>query len=187
MVWKVLGKEGLAVKAPWPVAGEEDKILTRQAKFLRDSLKSFRAVAGKTKKAWSKASILVSDTYPQWKINVLLWMQEQFNAENGFPETFMKDVKDWSGKNVEDKKLMKFTMQFASFSKNEAEEVGAVALDVELPFDQKEILGAVVESIKKQTNISELDIIKLGTDEASEVPDKAADSAAPGKPSLWLR
>ena len=47
MIWKKLGKEGLAVKAPWPVADEEDKVLTRQSKFLRESLRYFRAQAGK--------------------------------------------------------------------------------------------------------------------------------------------
>merc|ERR1712194_885609 len=49
-LWSKIGKEGLAVKAPWPVADEEDKLLTRQAKFLRDSLKKFRGIVGKAKK-----------------------------------------------------------------------------------------------------------------------------------------
>jgi leucyl-tRNA synthetase len=43
MVWKKLGKEGLAVKAPWPIAEEEDKIMTREAAFLRITLQNFRA------------------------------------------------------------------------------------------------------------------------------------------------
>ncbi|EJK66149.1 hypothetical protein THAOC_12941, partial [Thalassiosira oceanica] len=49
-MWRTLGKEGLAVRAPWPVVDEEDKLLTRQAKFLRDALKTFRTATGKAKK-----------------------------------------------------------------------------------------------------------------------------------------
>jgi leucyl-tRNA synthetase len=66
-VWELIGKEGYeyAVKAPWPVAGEEDKLLSRQAKFLRDNLKNFRQQAGKAKKGWTKSSVLVTDSYPE--------------------------------------------------------------------------------------------------------------------------
>ena len=73
-LWKDLGKVGLAVKAPWPTVGEEDKLLTRQAKFLRDSLKIFRTSAGKAKKGWKTATILVAEDYPEWKVDALLWM-----------------------------------------------------------------------------------------------------------------
>ena len=59
-VWKAIGKEGLAVKAPWPKGGEVDKLLTRQAKFLRDSLKAFRAQAGKAKAGAEKSTIVVT-------------------------------------------------------------------------------------------------------------------------------
>lgn len=186
-MWKVLGKEGLAVKALWPVTTEEDKILTRQAKFLRDSLKSFRAQAGKAKKGWTKASIVVSDAYPQWKVDVLRWMQTQYQEATGFPESFMKDLKDWAADSVEDKKLVKLTMQFASFAKKEVEDVGPVAMDTELPFDQKTILDEVVEYVMKQINVPELDVIKLGSSDASDMPDRVAENATPGNPYLWIR
>ena len=139
-----------------------------------------------TKKGWSKAAILVCDSYPEWKINVLKWMQEQYSAETGFPATFMKDLKGWTGTNVEDKKLIKLSMQFASFVKREAEDVGPMAMDVQLPFDQKAILSEALEFIKKQVNVTELDIIKLGVDDTADVPDKLASNVMPGKPHLWL-
>jgi len=65
--WKVLGKKGLAVHAPWPSVAEEDKLMSRQSKFLRDSVKSFRNLATKQKPALKKATILVRDTYPEWR------------------------------------------------------------------------------------------------------------------------
>ena len=136
-LWKQVGKEGYAVKALWPVAGKEDKLLSRQAKFLRDNLKNFRQHAGKAKKGWTKSTILVTDSYPEWKVNVLLMMQEKY--DNGFPADFMKQLKVWC-KDLPDKKLIKNTMQFASFTKREVEDVGPVAMETSLPFDQKAIL-----------------------------------------------
>jgi leucyl-tRNA synthetase len=185
-MWKSLGKEGFAVQAPWPIAGEEDKLLTRQAKYLGDSLKRFRGQAGKAKKEWKAATILVSDSYPQWKVDTLKWMQEQCNAESGFPDSFMKDLKGWIAETVSDKKLMKFIMQFASFMKNEAREVGVVALDIHMPFDQAAIFEGSMQYIKSQLNIKELEILKLDG-AAAEVPDRIAEQVAPGKPFLWMR
>ena len=184
-MWKKLGKDGFAVRTPWPVAEEEDKILTRRAQFLRDSLKHFRTQVGKAKKGWEEATILTSDVYPQWKIDTLIWMQEQYKA-GSFADTFMKDLKDWSGKTVLDKKMVKATMQFASFRKKEVEDAGEMALDIRLPFDQKAVMSESLSYIKSQLNLVDLDIVKLGEDEA-DVPDRIAENVEPGKPHLWLR
>jgi leucyl-tRNA synthetase len=190
MVWKKLGNHGMAVKAPWPAAEEEDKVLTRQSKFLRESLRYFRAQAGKAKKM-DKVSILITDSYPQWKVDVLTWMQQQYNPDTagGFPPTFMKDLKDWSDKNVADKKMLKGTMQFASFVKREVDEVGAVAMETQLPFDQKEILADCAPYIRAQLGVPGLDLVNLDTDKeaAAEVPEARAEMVTPGKPYLWLR
>lgn len=186
-IWKEVGESGLAVEAPWPKADKEDKILTRQAKFLRDSLREFRTSAGRYKKSFSKASIVVSDTFPDWKVNVLVWMQEQFKPDTGFQSTFGKDLKEWAGKNVTDKKIMKNTMQFASFVKSEVNDVGVSAMDVQMPFDQKDLLEEVREYVMKQVNALELDVAKLDSDAASSVPPNIAENSTPGKPFLWLR
>lgn len=183
-VWKQIGKEGYAVKAPWPVAGEEDKILSRQAKFLRDNLKSFRQQIGKAKKGWKKVSILVSDSYPEWKVNVLLMMQETY--DNGFPADFMKQLKVWS-KDLPDKKLIKNTMQFASFTKREVEDVGPVAMETSLPFDQQSIFDESAAYLKSQLNLEEINVIKIDGDEASDVPDRLKESVVPGKAHLFFQ
>jgi len=183
-VWKGMGKEGFAVKAPWPVADDEDKLLSRQAKFLRDSLKAFRAQAGKAKKGWKEVSILVSDSYPEWKLNTLKWMQEKY--DDGFPADFMKQLKSHSG-SLPDKKLIKFMMQFASFTKKEVEEVGPAAMDLVLPFDQKAVLVGSENYLKSQLNFKEVDFIKLDDAEASAgVPDRMKEIVIPGKAHLWF-
>jgi leucyl-tRNA synthetase len=184
-MWSKLGKEGLAVKAPWPVADEEDKLLTREGKFLRESLKRFRGLAGKARKGWTSASLLVTKYYPQWKIDVLTFMQEQYSEDSGFPATFMKDIKKWCGENVEDKKMIKDVMQFASFMKDEANEVGKVALDLELPFDQQSILEGSLTYLKTQLNLPDVDILDLNS--AEGVPDRIAEQVLPGRPHLWMR
>ena len=187
ILWKDLGKEGLAVKAPWPIAGEEDKLLTREAKFLRDSLKNFRTVAGKAKKGWKMATILVAENYPQWKVDALLWMQSKYEKDsNTFPDTFMADLKDWSSASIADKKQVKFTMQFVSFMKKEVDDVGEMAMDIKCPFDQLAILNESKAYIKAQLNLEELSIGSID-DADLEVPERVSQNVTPGKPTLWLR
>ena len=186
MMWKKLGKEGLVVNAQWPATDPEDKLLTRSAKFLKDALKNFRTIVGKAKKGWTTASILLSDSYPEWQQNVLIWMQSQYEEPTGFAKTFMKDLKDWSGSNIEDKKMIKNTMQFASFIKKEVEDVGAMAMDLQMPFDQKQIMVDSENYIKSQLNLDSVDIISLGVDD-TDAPYRVKDNVTPGMPYLWLR
>jgi leucyl-tRNA synthetase len=176
-LWKDLGKDGLAVRAPWPTVDEEDKLLSRQAKFLRDALKNFRNSAGKAKKGWKEATILVADEYPQWKVDALLWMQSQYDAASGsFLPTFMNDLKTWSATSVPDKKQVKFVMQFC----------GETGMDTKCPFDQMGILNESTAYIKSQLNLEEVSVVLIdGCD--LEVPDKVAQNVSPGKPTLWLR
>lgn len=188
-LWKAIGKDGLAVKAPWPKVDEEDKLLTRQAKLLGDSLKNFRATLGKAKKGVTKYSIIVTDSYPEWKVKALEWMHEKYDPASGFPATFMKDLKVWTGENVSDKKQIKFTMQFVSFVKKEVEDVGPAAMDTSLPFDQMEMFKGSERYIKKQLGLEEISFVKLGGDdeEAKDVPDRIVELVTPGKPHLWAR
>ena len=186
-LWKDIGKEGFAVKAHWPTVGEEDKLLTRQAKFLRDSLKHFRTSAGKAKKGWKVATVLVADEYPQWKVDALLWMQTKYDQISGsFPDTFMNDLKEWSTSNVSDKKKVKLTMQFVSFMKREVEDVGEMGMDIKCPFDQLAIMTESLAYIKSQLNLEDLDVRRVDDTELA-VPENTSQNVTPGKPYLWMR
>jgi leucyl-tRNA synthetase len=170
------------------MADEEDKLLSREAAFLQKSLKTFRAQAGKAKKGLARASVLVVDSYPQWKVDALLWMQEQYNvAGKTFPSSFMGDLKKWTT-SIDDKKLIKIVMQFVSYTKKEVEDVGEMAMDVKLPFDQIAILQASDLYIKAQLNLEDIDFIKLGSEEAAvaSVPERVSDNVTPGRPTLWF-
>jgi len=186
-LWKDIGKEGLAVKAPWPIVGDEEKLLTRQAKFLRDSLKTFRTSAGKAKKGWKVATILVAEEYPQWKVDALLWMQTKYDQASGsFPDTFMSDLKEWSTANVSDKKKVKLAMQFVSFMKKEVEDVGEMGMDIKCPFDQVAIMNESLSYIKSQLNLEGLGVGRVDDSELA-VPENTSQNVAPGKPYLWMR
>lgn len=175
------------MKAPWPTVGEEDKLLTRQAKFLRDSIKNFRTSAGKAKKGWKEATILVAEEYPQWKVDALLWMQSQYDKDSAsFPATFMKDLKGWTATNVPDKKKIKLTMQFVSFMKREVEDVGETGMDTKCPFDQIAILNESLAYIKSQLNLEEVNVGKV-EDPDLAVPERTSQNVTPGKPVLWMR
>ena len=188
-MWEKLGMEGLAVKAPWPIAEEENKILTRQATFLRKCLKKFRSQVGKAKKL-NVVSIVLADSYPQWKVDILLWMRGQYSEETQrFPDSFVKDLKAWTNENIRDKKMVKDAMQFASFMKGEVAEVGTVALDIQLPFDQTSVLKSSLDYICSQLEVEDIDIRKVEMDSEmdSELPDKVKEQATPGNPYMWLR
>lgn len=187
-----LHKTGLAVKAPWPSSDKaEDKLLTRKASFLRDSLKSFRATVDKAKKKTTSVTIVVSDSYPQWKKDTLLWMHDQYNDDDGGFQnsSFMKDLKTWSATapHAKDKKMVKFTMQFASWMKREVEEVGPMAMDVKMPFDQADIMTQSQKYLLSQLKMETITVINLDTaEDTSMVPAKMKENVSPGKPSLFM-
>ena len=99
--------------------------------------------------------------------------------------TFMKEMKAWTGKNISDKKMIKGAMQFGSFVRAEAQEVGRVAMDLKLPFDQRAALEVSLTYLKSQLNLSTLDIIDLKASE--DVPERIVGMVSPGKPHLWIR
>lgn len=190
-LWKHLNKPGLAIKALWPVpTAPEDKLLTRKATFIRDAIKQFRAQASKAKKGCTTATILVTDSYPQWKKDTLIWMQSVYNENKGsFPGTFMADLKTWTTQSFTDKKLMKFVMQFSSWAKREVDEVGEAAMDVNMPYNQKEILEGSAKYIEGQLKVSEkVEIVLLeeNDDKGLKIPDKVVQNVTPGRPYLWM-
>lgn len=183
------GNKGLVVHAPWPnQTSVEDKLLSRQASFLRDAVKNCRQQSIKQsspKKPNTK--ILVTNSYPTWKINTLHFMHEQFNSEtNKFPSDFMKQLKTWSATNVTDKKMIKFTMQFASWMKREVEEVGPMAMDINVPYNQFDILQNNLKYISAQINKENVEVYELSDGNNADIPDKVLENVSPGRPYLWL-
>jgi hypothetical protein len=113
-------------------------------------------------------------------------MMQQDKYDNGFPADFMKQLKVWC-KDLPDKKLIKNAMQFASFTKREVEDVGPVAMETALPFDQKAILEESVAYLKSQLYLKDIDVVKTDDAEANaDVPDRLKENVVPGKAHLWF-
>ena len=150
-------------------------------------MKNFRTSAGKAKKGWKEATIVVAENYPQWKVDALLWMQSKYDkASSSFLNTFMKDLKEWSTTSVSDKKQVKFIMQFVSFMKKEVEDVGEMAMDIKCAFDQLAIFNESNAYIKAQLNLDKVGVGNVDDVELA-VPDRVSQNVAPGKPYLWMR
>lgn len=77
-------------------------------------------------------------------------------------------------------------MQFASFRMREVQDIGETAMDIQLPFDQKETFTDSLAYLKAQLGVEELDVIAL-PDESAGVPDRVGDRVEPGSPQLWIR
>ena len=88
---------------------------------------------------------------------------------------------------LEDKKNMKNVMQFASFVKKEVEEVGdRWPMEIEVPFDQKQILSESLQYIQKQLNLEKFSVMLVGADELPDtLQEKQMMNCQPGKPYLW--
>jgi leucyl-tRNA synthetase len=185
-MWQQMGKTELAVRAPWPVAEPENKVLTGEAKFLSDAVKNFRILHGKAKKGVDKAAVVIGESYPEWKIEVLKFMHAQFDADaQTFSDSFMGDLKKWTSA-LPDKKLIKLSMQFGAFTKREVADVGPAAMDLQMPYDQRAVITASSKYIAKQLNLDTVEVIVLGDEGSDVVPDRVEDMAAPGRPYLWM-
>jgi len=185
-IWEVLKKDTPAVYGPWPLADPEDKVLSRAYNFLKDTLKNFRSSKGKAKGKCSSAYVYVADQYPDWKISTLEFMQKSYsNAGDQFDKAFMKDLKNFCGSSPDIKKQTKQIMQFAAWIKNEVSDRGSEAMDLSLPFNQKEVLEANLTYLKTSLDLTELIIYNL-SDSDVPGPDNKKALAGPGQPSLYL-
>mmetsp|Transcript_17844 Transcript_17844/g.37088 ORF Transcript_17844/g.37088 Transcript_17844/m.37088 type:complete len:1082 (+) Transcript_17844:13-3258(+) len=183
-IWSAIGGEGFVVKALWPVLPDEDKLMTKQSTCLFKSLRQFRLTVQKSKKKVKKAVIMVVDSYPQWKVEALVWMNENI-ASIDDSKVFMGDLKKWTSK-LEDKKNVKNVMQFVSFVRKEYMEIGAVAMEQTVPFDQLALFQGFTKYISSQLNLAEEDIsiVDIGK-EGPPQGCKNSDGVGPGKPGLF--
>jgi len=182
--WNILGNEGFIVKAVYPEFEAEDKLITRQTDFLNKTLKNARQMVGKSKVKPTEGAFVVKSTYNEWRVETLEWMEAQYH-DGAFGESFKDDMKAWAS-SLPDKKNMKNVMQFASFVKKEVDEVGdRWPMEVQVPFDQKQILVESLSYIQKQLNLEKFSVLAVGVDELPEaLQEKQLINCQPGKPLL---
>jgi leucyl-tRNA synthetase len=189
-VWGLLGRKGTVNDAAWPAFQPADRMLRKEYLFFRDFLKNIRMGTIKLKVASPKyACIYLASTYEAVKVDVLLHMQGQCDAEGKFPSDFIKGLKPYLESQPQLLPHTKPLMQFASFMKDEANERGADALAVVLPFDQRAIIQentVYVLAALDLDHISILDVEDAAGASAPNVDKKKMGMAVPGKPSFSI-
>ncbi|KAF1332319.1 Leucine-trna ligase, partial [Globisporangium splendens] len=201
-IWAMIGKKGFVSVAVWPETCEVDFSLLRAGDFLNKTVRSFREAlikgSGSQKKGKkgaapaadapkpTHAQVYLSSEFPEWQQKVLIFMNGVFNTETKeFPADFMKLLKDEIAKDDSLKKVTKNVMQFAAFVKSEVALRGQEALELRMPFDQKDVLEANKAYLVGSLELEDIQFFYVG----GEIPGadaKKVEAASPGKPSIHL-
>lgn len=184
-LWEILGKEGSIVNARWPEDTMLDAVLLRTKSFLDRAIRAFRMFILKAK-GLKKAYIYVAAEFPRWKVETREFLRGMWDSgANGLQEDFMIKLKDWVMADPARKKQMKAIMQFASFTKEEIKDRGYDGLEVNMPFDQKEVFTIAMDYLKLSLDLEEVAVYNLSESDVPGPKDKK-DLSEPGKPSIFL-
>uniref|UniRef100_K3WQ54 leucine--tRNA ligase n=1 Tax=Globisporangium ultimum (strain ATCC 200006 / CBS 805.95 / DAOM BR144) TaxID=431595 RepID=K3WQ54_GLOUD len=204
-VWALIDKKGFVSVASWPQADEVDFALLRAGDFLNKTVRVFREAlikgSGAPKKGKKSAALAAADVaslkpthaqvylsseFPEWQQKVLMFMNTVFNTDTKeFPVDFMKLLKDEVAKDASLKKKIKNVMQFAAFVKSEAAIRGQEALELRMPFDQKDVLVASKAYLIGTLELEDIQFFYVD-DEISSADAKKMGMASPGKPTVHL-
>jgi leucyl-tRNA synthetase len=201
-IWTLIGKKGFVSVASWPDAFEVDFSLLRAGDFLNKTVRSFREAlikgSGSQKKGKKGAApaadapkpthahVYLSSEFPEWQQKVLIFMNGVFDAEtNEFPADFMKLLKDEIAKDDGLKKVTKNVMQFAAFVKSEAAIRGQEALELRMPFDQKDVLASNKAYLVGSLELEDIQFFYVD-EEIPSADAKKLETASPGKPAINL-
>jgi len=184
-IWKLLKKEGFAVKnARWPQVGEIDLKVLSQDAFLEDACAEFRNKVAVYKKSKAKnpnakiteATIYVSLEFPEWHKKALQYLQTVYDKE---ARTFVADeviVEHFKQQKDLEKFMQKIMSLIVEVKKNVVTQ-GFDALRLELPFSEKEFLEVNILYIKATLEVDNITVV---------VEDHAQPktAATPGKPVI---
>jgi len=184
-IWKLLKKEGFAVKnARWPQVGEIDHKVLAQDTFLEEACAEFRNKVGVYKKSKAKnpnakvteATIFVSLEFPEWYKKALQYLQTVYNQDS---RSFVPDeqiVEYFKLQKDLDKFMQKIMSLIVEVKKNVVQQ-GFDALRLELPFIEKDFIESNLAYIKATLEIENITV-------AVEDPAQPKTNATPGKPVI---
>jgi leucyl-tRNA synthetase len=184
-MWGLLGEGMTVCDAAWPAYEPYNKLVRKEYIFFRDFLKNIRLAFIKVKlpPVGDKCTMIyLASIYEEKKVIMLHFLQSICTHEGTFPSDLMGQMKTFC---EADSRLSAFTkpmMQFGAFMRNEAEDRGTDALQVEMAFSQKDILEENIAYIKAALGIQE--VLVVNTENGPPPGEvKKANLAAPGKPS----
>jgi leucyl-tRNA synthetase len=179
-VWqKILKKEGFAIKAGWPVAGNPDPTLRSANKYLQDSIVLMRKLLQKQESGSKKPKkgaaappaeskltvglIYVNEHYDGWKEQCLRVLQSNFDSQaRSFApdEEINEALKNcFIDRETNFKQVQKLCMPFIRFKKDEARNVGSQALNLKLPFGEIDVLEENLELIRRQLGLEHVEVL----------------------------
>eukprot|EP00397_Hematodinium_sp_SG-2012_P001883 GEMP01001888.1.p1 GENE.GEMP01001888.1~~GEMP01001888.1.p1 ORF type:complete len:1099 (+),score=280.74 GEMP01001888.1:206-3502(+) len=193
---RVLKKDGLCCKQRWPtVSAEYSEVLHRRYIVLQVDLRSFRlskeGLAGKKKKEDvvppTSAIIYVAKEYKPFQRVCLEFLQKvPLNDEGTGPASkdYMRELRDLPAIKALPKDEAKKAMPFASFMMNDEFRIyGKDALDMQLPFDELEMLQNSTALIKSQLGLEAIEIVDATVAHEKDTTDKRSQ-AQPAKPQI---
>ncbi|CAI4231157.1 unnamed protein product [Auanema sp. JU1783] len=188
-IWRILGKDGLIVKASWPTTDPVDEVLCKASDFIRATITEFRArlknFLNPKKKTGAiepptDASIWVANEYPLWQRTILQILEKQTNENNGeLPDN--KVIAGLIGKEEALKKFAKKAMPFVQMVKEQYKIKGKSALESACSFDQTAILEENKDYI---LNSLDLDRLVIGNTSDSGCDALIAETVCPGTPLI---
>nr|CCA14882.1 LeucyltRNA Synthetase (Cterminal region) LeucyltRNA Synthetase (Central region) LeucyltRNA Synth putative [Albugo laibachii Nc14] len=202
-IWSLMGNSGFVSTASWPAVDIVDQSLLRAGDFLGKTIRHFRDIQAKNpgnnrSKSSSKgpevtptkcthAQIYLATEFPVWQQKMLRIMSTQFDSTaNAFPSDFMSTLKAAICNDETLKKMMKNVMQFAAFVRSETEVRGKEAMELCMPYNQKEVLEANKLYITRSLELEHVDFFYVNEDLPQNADAKKVEAALPGKPSIFL-
>eukprot|EP01137_Pigoraptor_chileana_P025712 Opistho-2@95566 len=190
-LWGLIGKSGLAVKSPFPVAGPVDDALLSASAYLEKAEHDFiirikEALQPKKGKnaapppaSLSTGQIFISSSYPEWQQKTLDVMRALYTPATGLPENkaILEQLKDLPVIKPHMKKLM----PFVQFVKDAVRDQGPGAMNLSLPFDEEKVITDNISYLMKKLKLSD-----IAVKPAAELDEKAREGCIPGKPFAFF-
>uniref|UniRef100_F1KSE2 leucine--tRNA ligase n=1 Tax=Ascaris suum TaxID=6253 RepID=F1KSE2_ASCSU len=190
-IWQILGKNSFIVCEKWPLADPANDTIAKEAEFMDDAIREFRARLKNHTNLKKKnnslvngppteAVIYIAKEYPSWQHEVLSILNKLYKEGNGIlPENKEISQRILSVDSL--KKVAKKTMPFVQMIKQNLALHGPSALDMACRFDQVEVLTENMDYI-----LSSLDLEKVTIKDVCEpcVESNIIEMTCPGRPVI---
>lgn len=184
---KISRENGLIINQPYPTPSfPVDPLLLRQADYIKNTVRNARLAKEKGAKKENaepkKAVVYTSNHYPELQQNIIRIMQEIYSRDPDAPSNaYISAIKELGLPKVGLQKAM----QFASFAYKDYEIRGLDALELNLPFDERNLLEKIEGYARSQLGIDEL-LIRSSNETIVEDKSQLRESAVPGRPQFFF-
>ena len=165
----------------------KNNLLNKTGTNLRSTFEKFK---NKKKDAViKKIYIICSLDYQEWQVDVLNYMKDFADTLKKNPDMDKNEWKKNLKKVIKNKKMMKKSMEFASFKLKEFENGDSEAFDTSKPINEKQLITENLSLVSK--DVIDLDSIEVVIEEEalkseSKMVKKSAGNVLPGSPIIVI-